>query len=168
MKRRTAFTLVELVLVIVLTAILAAGALGALRGLGRWRDAAALKRLVADLRHARSLAIFSGTRTMIVFDLNQQSWQLQRETAPASGAFRGSTITHPQTYRPWQVRLSDLAAGLRITSIDNAPRRRIGFDARGLPLDAGGALLRRSPVIRLNNGRSLTVYAGSGLCEVRG
>ncbi len=167
MNTRRAWTLSELVLVIVLTAVLAAGALGALRGLGRYRDAAAEKRLVDDLRHARGLAMFTGRRTMVVFDLGAQSWRIEQEHHPGTGYFAGSTIVHPHTFAPWEVRLPQIAATLRIVSLSNAPNRHIGFDADGLPIDHAGNNLRRSPTISLSNGRTLVVYSGSGLCEVK-
>jgi len=167
MNRRTAFTLAELVTVIVLTTILSAGALAGLRGLGRWRDATAQRRLVADLRHARALAMLTGRRTMVVFDLASQSWRLEQEDQPAEGSFRGSTIIHPQSFQPWVVRLPDIASSLRIASLTNVSGGRIGFAADGLPIDAAGNRPRKSAVITLNNGRLVAVYAGSGFCEVK-
>ncbi len=167
MIRRRAFTLAELVLVIVLTAILSAGALGALRGLGTWRDAAALKRLVSDIRHARGLAMYTGRRTMVVFDLTAQSWRIEQEAQPASGAFSGRTITNPQTFEPWVVRLGDIASRLRIASLSNMPRGRIGFGPDGLPIDASGNLPQRSAIVTLSSGQQVMIYSGSGLCEVK-
>ncbi len=167
MTGRRAFTLAELVLVIVLTAILSAGALGALRGLGTWRDAAALKRLVGDIRHARGLAVFTGRRTMVVFDLAGQSWRIEQEAQPSSGTFSGSTITNPQTFQPWVVRLTDIASRLRIASLSHMTRGRIGFGPDGLPIDPSGNTPRRSAIVTLSDGQQVVIYSGSGLCEVK-
>jgi prepilin-type N-terminal cleavage/methylation domain-containing protein len=164
--RHRAFTLVECVMVIVLTLILTAAAIGGLRGTQTWRASAAAKRVQSDLLYARSAALLSGRRTLCVFSTTQPGYQLQQEASPASGAIAGVVLNHPVTDAPWRVTLADLAPGLTLSLPSALNPAEIGFDTIGMPVNRAGAGLANDITINLGNGRTLTLRAGSGLCEV--
>jgi len=166
-RRQRGFTLVELVLVIVLTLILTSGAIKGLRGIGLWRSAAAVGRVQADILYARNQALLSARRTLCVFDLQQQTFEIQQESVPTGGAFAATVIEHPLTSAPWRVVLADLASGLSVSSLPDMDNPTFGFGPDGTPLKSTGARVSRDIDVTFNNGARLTIFAGSGLSEVR-
>jgi prepilin-type N-terminal cleavage/methylation domain-containing protein len=164
--RRRAFTLVECVMVIVLTLILTAAAIGGLRGTQTWRASAAVTRVQSDLLYARSAALLTGRRTLCVFDTALGTYELQQEASPGSGAVVGVVLEHPVTDSPWQVALGDLASGLTLSLPPALNPTEIGFDAAGMPINRAGAALSNDITITLGGAGTLTLRAGSGLCEV--
>ncbi len=167
MTRRSGFTLVELVLVISLTLVLTAGAISGLRGVDTWRASSAVRRVQTDLQYARDLAVLSARRTLCVFDLDSMTYEIRQEPTPGGGAISGNVLAHPLTEQPWEVAVSGLSGGLRITSVSTVDPPTFGFGADGRPLDPAGTALRKDVGIRFSNGAALSVRAGSGLCEVR-
>ena len=85
MKGRRGFTLVELVMVIVLTLILTSVSIKGLQGITAWRSAAAVQRVQADVLYARNQALLSTRRTVCVFDPSSHTYEIQQEAAPGSG-----------------------------------------------------------------------------------
>lgn len=163
--RRRAFTLVECVMVIVVTLILTAAAVGGLRGTQTWRASAAVRRVQSDLLYARSAALLSGRRTLCIFDAGQGTYELQQEASPASGVIAGVVLDHPVTDAPWQVALMDLAPGLTL-SLPGLDPTEIGFDTAGMPVNRAGAPLSNDITLTLGGAGTITLCAGSGLCEV--
>jgi prepilin-type N-terminal cleavage/methylation domain-containing protein len=160
---RRGFTLVELVMVIVLTLILTSVSIKGLNGISAWRSAAAVQRVQADVLYARNHALLSMRRTLCVFDPNSHTYEIQQEATPASGAIAAALIDHPATSAPWQITLSDLSSGLAISA---APTPTFGFGTDGLPVDASGTRIGSDISVTFSNGAILTVQAGSGLSEV--
>ena len=164
--RPRAFTLVESVLVIVLTLLLTAAAIGGLRGTQTWRASAAVSRVQSDLLYARSAALLSGRRTLCVFNTSQGTYELQQEASPASGAIAGVVLEHPVTGAAWRVTLGDLATGLALSFAPALNPTEIGFDATGMPISRAGSPLANDIAMRLGSAGTVTLRAGSGLCEV--
>jgi Tfp pilus assembly protein FimT len=165
-KHARGFTLVESVLVILLTLILTSVALGGLRGVQSWRAAAAVRRVQADLLYARNAALTSGRRTLCVFDLARMTYEIQQESSPGSGAVAATPLEHPVTGAAWSVALSDLAAGLQVRFAPALNPATFGFDAAGLPMRSTGGALGSDLVMTFGGVGTLTIRAGSGLCEV--
>lgn len=173
---RRAVTLVELTLVIALTLILSAVAIGGLRGLRTWRAAAAVRRVQADLTFARNQALLSGRRTWCVFDLNSQSYELRQESQPGRDSPRTAAqswplLEHPATGRPWRVGIAELASDLRVSAIAGVDDAQFGFGPDGLPMQTSGAAVRSDIELTFVGGStaapvaSLAVRAGSGRVE---
>jgi hypothetical protein len=158
---------VELVLVIVLTLILSAAAINGLHGVNTWRRSATINRIQADLLYARNQALLSGRRTLCVFDLGQQTYEIQQEAAPGTGALSAALVDHPLTDEPWQIAMAELAGGVRISSLPNLSQPSFGFGGDGLPIAATGTRVKSDLDVTFNTGATLTVFAGSGLSEVR-
>lgn len=164
--RSRGFTLVESIMVIVLTMILATVALAGLRGTQTWRASAAVGRVQSDLLYARSAALLAGRRTLCVVDTVQNVYTLQQEASPATGAIVGVVLDHPVTGTPWRVALGDLATGLTISFSPALNPTEIGFDATGMPINRAGTPLANDIAMRLGSTGTVTLRAGSGLCEV--
>ncbi len=138
------FTLVELVAVLVLTAVLGAAALGRWQGpetrLGYQAD-----QLARDLRHAQFLAM---------------AWERPLRFAPVPGGYRVACVTagpapcdaspvqDPATGQPFQVLLADATLAGPV----------VDFDTLGRPTAAGGGLLGGS--------QTWTLSAGAGSAAV--
>ena len=167
MRSNRGVTLVELIVVISLTAILAGVSIRGFGGVQAWRAAAAAKRFHADCLHARNLAILSSRRTAIVIvDASGMVYQLQQEAAPAEGTLLTTPLTHPLTGQDWQVALGSLASGLSLQSNDGPPGGVIGFDSDGLPIDANGALWNADVNLSLSSGVTIEIEQYTGIAEL--
>jgi len=155
-------TLVELVLVIVLTLILAAVAIGGFTGMQTWRAAAAARRTHADLTFARDLALLSSRRTLFVFGKSGESYEIQQEAVPSSGRIAGSVLEHPLTGQAWTVSLDELSAGLRVAT-GGLPEGGLGFGSDGMPLTDAGKPTRDDVVVRFNSGAQIVIESGTGI-----
>jgi prepilin-type N-terminal cleavage/methylation domain-containing protein len=164
-KAQAAFTLVELLVVITLTLILAGAAVGTLSGATTWRTRAGVRRIEADVACARSYALLTGCRTLWAYTTSTATYELQQEQAPRTGAISATVINHPLTSAAWRVRVSDLG-GLQISSFGSLGATSFGFGADGRPISTAGAVLSNNVDITFQNGTVLTIYAGSGVAEV--
>ncbi len=166
MKPRRAFTLVEAVLVIVLTLILTSASIGGLVGVQTWRGNSAVRRFQADLLYARNAAIASTRRVMCVLSAGT-TYELQQEATPGSGAVVATAMNHPLTDQAWRVNLNDLRRGLSVTVQPTLTPAEFGFNTDGRLINRNGTALQNNVVVTFNNGAVATLRAGSGLCEVQ-
>jgi type II secretion system protein H len=131
---RRAFSLIELMVVVVVLAIMAAMVVPELTGRGDMAAMAAARRLMADLEYAQNLAITSQTPVTVTFDLAGNFYRLTN----ANGQ-----IEHPITHSSsFVVDFDTLAgsAGTRI-SAETFPGNALTFDVLGAPDNAGSATL---------------------------
>lgn len=160
------FTLTELVMVITLTLLLSATAIGGLIGMKSWRAAAAVRRVNEEILYARNLAVLTGRRTLWACDLANQTYEIRQEAAARGGALDAQPLPHPLTGAAWNVALAELAAGLSISAMDGGDNGRIGFDTAGVPSGAAGNALKDNVQVKFTNQMRITVFSGSGLCEI--
>ncbi len=130
LRSRTAFTLVEILCVIVLLAIVAAIVLpGAASADESGVAASAARTLMADLLYAQSRAISTHACHYVVFDSTNDSYSVQF----CSGA-SALPVTDPETSQPMNSsnNLTRLG-GATITQFNVGPNAGIVFDAMGIP-----------------------------------
>lgn len=162
--RPRAFTLVELLAVLLCAAILAATAAPALSGLGSARCAAAARRVQTDLAWARQRAMSSGATHWVAFSTAAQTWTVRAEDPAAPGKAGALTVTDPATGSPTLARLNlGEFAGVELTSVSIAGAAEVGFDRLGRPLSASGSPLAADGVVTLTGGHTVRVLVGSGL-----
>ncbi|MBN2445852.1 MAG: prepilin-type N-terminal cleavage/methylation domain-containing protein [Phycisphaerae bacterium] len=166
MKYARGLSLVELVVTISITLILASVSIGTFVGVNAWRESTAIRRVHADLSFARARAMLSGCRTLCEFDLGKQAYELSREPQPGTGKLSTKPLKHPQDGLTWRVNLADLASGVRIKGLSGIGGNAIGFGADGLPIASNGKTLGNDIEIRFNTGAQITLAADSGLCEI--
>lgn len=164
-NRTRGLTLVELVVTMCITLILASAAIGGLLGVQSWRAARAAARLAADLSYARAYAMLTERRTLCTFDLPAQSYRLDAEPSPSTGALIVQPMRHPLTGENWEVQLAELG-GLRITDLEAVDDGALGFGPDGLPLRASGSPIKKDVRISLSNGAQILVFGGSGVCQI--
>jgi len=165
MKRSCGLTLTETLLAVVLTVILAAVAVAGLTGVRTWREAHAVRRVQNDLAAARQRALWTGRRTLVVLDVDNNRYEVYQEATPGDGQIDGTLLTHPATGEDWIVPLAQLAGSLQFEAPDPGTPDRVGFDTFGLPVSEDGQALTQDVQWNLNNGASLWIRAGSGVCE---
>jgi len=158
-----AFTLVEVVAVLIIVGILAASAIPVLGRLDGKQGAGAARWALSDLAYARQRAVATGTRTWVVFDTAQSAWSIRSENPGAPGRSGAATLTDPTTQQPMAVRLDSAMPGVSIASASFDGAAEVGFDWLGRPLNQSESLLVGSGQVVFTGGHAVVVEAGSGL-----
>jgi len=157
------FTLIEVIAVLVLTAILAAVAVPSLASIGQTRTALAGTQLLRDVTFARQRAVATGTRAWVEFDPVAESYSLKAENPAMPGRANAAVLTDPGTGRPFiQVLGVDPFPGVGIVSASFDGGTAIGFDWKGRPLDGNELDLDAAGSVTLTGGCIVSVQAGTG------
>lgn len=161
------FTLVELVAVLVVTAILAATAVPALGTLADTRRGLAASGLRRDLTLARQRAVATGTRSWVIFDVNAETWSLLVEDPSSPGRAGAVALADPGTGRDHVVQLGAGAfGGVTLASADFDGGVEIGFDWLGRPLNGAESDLAAAGTVTLSGGGQVVVAATTGHVSV--
>lgn len=167
--RRSAFTLIELLAVLICTAVLAAAAAPALSGLASGRCAAAARRVQLDLAWARQRAMSSGATHWVSFSTAGQTYSVQGENPASPGKAGAVTLPDPATNAPMVVRLNlGEFTGVLLTAVALGGGTEVGFDRLGRPLTPAGSPLAADGTISLTGGHVVRVLTGSGLATRSG
>lgn len=130
-RARGAFTLIELVLVIVSVAVLSAIAVPRYAAaLSRYRVDLAAKRVAADLMLARSQARLSSTRQPVDFSAPSNGYTLTGMASPDGGAGGYIVRLDQEPYK----------AAVGAVSFGDAAATAVWFDRYGMP-DQGGTVV---------------------------
>lgn len=160
---RTAFTLVELIAVIIITAILAGVALPAVWSIGDSRNAGAARAIAQHLSFARERALNTGNRSWAVFDVAGESYQLLAEPDGGTGLADAQPLPDPATGRQLGLTLNTGEfAGVEIASASFDGAAVLGFDWLGSPLDETGNPLAADGAVVLASGLTIEVRALTG------
>lgn len=132
-----AFTLVEILMVIVIMGIAAAIILPQVGSRDDVRTAAAARALMADLAYAQSRAVSLQKTQYVKFEVVNNLYQVLDQLSPAQ------VITHPVDRSPFMISVGDAANGelssviLASASFDS--KTVLGFDEMGVPLGVDAA-----------------------------
>jgi prepilin-type N-terminal cleavage/methylation domain-containing protein len=131
-KTRSAFTLVEILMVVIILGIGSAVIIPQLSGRDDLKVSAASRSLMADLLYAQNQAIFTQTRQYVAFDITNQKYTV------LSGTWPGTAVTHPMTKDPFVVNFGTASTNFKevlVVSADfGSGRTTLGFDPLGAPL----------------------------------
>ncbi|MFH1731689.1 MAG: prepilin-type N-terminal cleavage/methylation domain-containing protein [Planctomycetota bacterium] len=133
--QRTAYTLIEVLIVVVVVSTLAAAALPAVSTtLDSMKASALAREIAADMRYAQALALKTGVRHRVSFWAGGQAYEVRRENGSS-----WDLCTHPVTKKPWQVKLDDKSryAGLTLKDSQFGSSDYLYYDKFGAP-EAGG------------------------------
>jgi prepilin-type N-terminal cleavage/methylation domain-containing protein len=156
---RRAFTLIELIVVMVLIAIMAAVAVPAIGNLTSTRASTAARQLARDLTFARQQAGARGVTIWVVFDTANESYSILAESLQTPGLANALTITDPATGQPFVQRFTSgdfVNVDLTSVSIGGVTGTHLGFDWLGRPVSSAGVVLASASSISINNG-ALTI-----------
>jgi prepilin-type N-terminal cleavage/methylation domain-containing protein len=134
-RNRCAFTLVEIICVVVILAIAALIAIPAFSGASQMQVKAAADKLAADLEYAKSLAVTAQKNHKVVFDTNLESYSIWINSSGTTWTLIKDPVkkcdfkvTYPQDSRLSQV-------GIQSTTFVGST---VQFDYTGTPLDGSG------------------------------
>lgn len=158
------FSLIELIAVMLLTAILAAAVTPAVSGTAASRQMAAGRQVQRDLTWARQRAMGTGTTHWVVFSISAQTYSVLMENPASPGRAGAATVTDPATGGAMVQRLnSQPYDGVSITGAGFGGGVEVGFDRLGRPIATSGSGLTSNGTVTLTGGQTVTVQAGSGL-----
>jgi prepilin-type N-terminal cleavage/methylation domain-containing protein len=131
-KTRRAFTLVEILMVVIILGIGSAIIIPQLNGRDDLKVSAASRSLMADLMYAQNQAIYTQTRQYVTFDTTTQKYTV------LSGAWPGTAVTHPLSKDPFVVNFGAASTNFKEITMVSADlgggRTTLGFDPLGAPL----------------------------------
>ncbi|MDD4889854.1 MAG: GspH/FimT family pseudopilin [Phycisphaerae bacterium] len=158
-EARAAFTLIELMAVLVILGMAAAIVVPMLGNTGDIDASAAARRMSSDLLYAQNYAITYQTTVRVTF--NAQAKQYTLTAVPAVGA--PVVLTHPVTKRPYVVGFNAID-GLSTVAISDTTftNQTVDFDSLGSPTGAGDIVLSSAGVTR-----TVSVAAVTGKVSVR-
>lgn len=169
LRRARAFTVVELVTVVVILGILSIASAGpVLTYMTTVRGGAAASRLASDVRSMQRLALSSGLRTWIVFNPSAQTYQLYCEDRNNPGKANRVAVSHPVDQTTSAVMLNTgLFAGVTMSSVNINSAAELEFDSFGQPYDSASVALTASGQIVLSSGGTIVVRPVTGLVEIQ-
>lgn len=162
--RRTGFTLIELVAVLVVAAIVGVTAAVQLGSIDATRASSAARALQRDITYTRERAMTAGLNHWMVFSVSTNSYSVLADTAASPGRSSALTLTDPSTGMPMLQRLgSNESAGASIASASFEGASEFGFDWLGRPIASNGDRLRSQGIVTLGSGHQVRVQAGTGV-----
>lgn len=160
----SAFTLVELVVVMVVVGVLAASAAPVVNRLGEARQRVAVQTLARDVSYARERATATGARCWAVFTLPYR-WAVMEEEVGSTDPTSATWITDPATGDLFERDLRTDFGDVRIISANFGGSRVVGFDWRGKPWTKTLKELPEKGVTELSGGHRIEVSAETGHVE---
>ena len=155
---RRAFTLAELLVVVVILTIAAAMIVPQVTGMGELRSRSAARLILADLEYAQSRAILDQADTTVTFSTTGNDYTLTDSST-------STPLVHPITKKTYAVDFAQ-TKGLEDVSIDSANfggGASVTFDALGGPDPPQGGTVT---VIAGTHGYQVTVEAVTGQVTV--
>ena len=161
--RRCGFTLVELITVLVITAVMAAVAIPSMNAMSANRSIIAGKQVLRDISFARERAMLTGTRAWVTFNAVTETYSVLTENPASPGRAGAAVITDSATGKPYTIVLNTGEfAGIGIISATFDGGSEIGFDWLGQPLNTTEVSLVAQGTVSLTGGHSVTVQVGTG------
>jgi len=162
-----AFTLIELIAVVVIVSILAGVAAVSFDSLGEREIKFAARQTAEHLQHLREHAQSLGRSTWAVFDIANNTVEL-REDDPDDPGFAGSVpLVDPLTGRAAFIDVAeDFGAAAAMTSASFDGDDTFGFDWRGSPISTGGEALADTGTIVFNDVVTVSIHPDTGYVDL--
>lgn len=166
---RRGFSLIELIVVLIVTGILAAAAIPSVTGRSTTTSRAAARHLARDLSFCRARAMATGTTVWMRLVTSTSSYTVLAENPTSPGRAGATALTDPATGRSFsQALASGDYPGVTLTtvSIGGGTQDEVGFDWLGRPKDQAEALLTSAGTISMSGGITITIQPGTGLVSI--
>jgi len=158
-KSSAAFTLVELLVVLVILAIAAAIIVPSVRGLGDLAATSAARTIATDLQYAQNASITFQLPVTVSFDVSGETYTLSNESGP---------LIHPMSKSAYTVGFSGQEGfeNLDIVSANFSGGPAVTFDELGAPDSAGTVVVRSGRYayridVAAATGKVTVTYVGS-------
>jgi prepilin-type N-terminal cleavage/methylation domain-containing protein len=162
---KAAFSLIELVVVILLVGIVVVVAVDRSMVASSVRGSIAANELVASLRYARNAAMRSEKTMRVSFDVASNLYSVAVYDLGAPGGF--SNALNPADRRAWIVDLTERFQGVYLASVDINGGATLYFDgSNGIPLDAAGLTLATNGLIVFNSGAVVSIAPLTGYSSI--
>jgi len=161
--------MIEVIVVLLMIAILAAVATPRIAGISTNRSAVAARMIARDLTYARERAIATGTRTWVVFNAGTSSYSVLSENSASPGRAGATTMTDPNGNGKSFVQTLNTGdfAGITMTGVNFDSGAEIGFDWVGKPYNSASNPMSAAGTVTLNSGGFVvTVQPTTGLAKV--
>lgn len=159
-----AFTLVELIAVIILVGVLAVSAAVSFNSIPASRRTVAERQIQRDLVFARERTMATGIRHWVVFSVPTQSYSVLAENPLNPGRANATTITDPATQSPFVQRLNlNEYTGVTLASATFDSAAEVGFNWLGEPLNTTANALAATGVVQITGGGQVQVQIGTGM-----
>jgi prepilin-type N-terminal cleavage/methylation domain-containing protein len=162
--RTAGFTLMEMVMVVVVSAVLAGVAVPSLNGLTASQSNVAAARIRTALIYAQEWAMDSGNHTWVAFDANTELVSVYVENPASPGLANRVALTDPLKRGAMTLQLGD--AGIGIVTATFAATSEVEFDSLGIPYDRNGGLLATDGTVVVTGGVTVRVTKNTGLVTV--
>jgi len=137
---RSAFTLIEIMIVIVIIGIAAAMAIPTISSAGSFQIRSAANLVAADLEYAKSMAISRGRPYKVVFSTTTESYQIQDPN--------GAVVTPPGRKNTTQFGPAGQLNDVAIASVSFNGAQTVTFDYLGSPDNGGSVGLQASGITK--------------------
>lgn len=166
-SEREAFTLIELVTVMVILGIVAVAVAGpTLSLLDSMRSSAAAARMTADIRYTQRMALGSGLRTWVTFDATNERYSMFVEDPLNPGKAGRVPGVNPLDLTTNVVQFgSGPFANVGINSVDMNSTTELEFDSFGKPYDTNGTALTSVGTVVLTGNVAVRVSPVGGMVE---
>jgi len=144
--RRRAFTLVEILIVVVVVGTIAVAAMPSISAtLDNMKATALAREIATDMRYAQVLAVKTGDTYRVKFRTGPQSYNVKVDQ---DGSW--TAIDHPVTKKPWTCELDghNRYAGIQLASVSFGGANNVEFDAYGSPNNGGAVTFTLGAVTR--------------------
>lgn len=155
------FTLIELIAVIVVTALVGVSAIASMSSSMTTRQKLAARTLARDLAYLRERAISTSTASWVNFNVGADTYSFLADSPDSPGYTSALALTDPATGRAFIGRWnSGEFAGVDLSGVTTAS---LGFDWMGRPVSSSGSTLSGVFTVSGSGGRTVTIQPGSGL-----
>jgi prepilin-type N-terminal cleavage/methylation domain-containing protein len=171
MTRSTkAFTLIELITVVVVVGTLGVIAIPNVNKMSEIRRASTIRTLQRDVSYARERALATGTVMWVCFDKSNNLYELRQGSTASPGPSGATVITDPATQRAWRVNLNQNDwLGISLSSIsfpdpaNGSATSSVGFDRLGRPIVVTSSIMTSDGTVSFTSGYQVRVAGNTGL-----